>query len=89
MDDLKNSETMTDSIFFNLICREGTPKIIDSYLKLHNVDEYTIGTGFDNGCMFNIDNAKYLLIGDGDKYYLANIKHRYKTQLLLQNSLYY
>lgn len=60
MDDLKNSETMTDSIFFNLICREGTPKIIDSYLKLHNVDEYTIGTGFDNGCMFNIDNAKYL-----------------------------
>lgn len=56
----ENIQIMTNSIFFNLICCEGTPKIVESYLKLHNVDEYDIGTGFDNSCMFNLDNAKYL-----------------------------
>ena len=54
------TEKITNSIFFNLICRDGTPEIVSSYLKLYDVDEYTIRTGFDNGCMFNLDNAKLL-----------------------------
>ncbi len=57
---INNSTKPTNDIFFNQICRIGNPEIIESFMQLNDIGKYTIGTGFDNGCMFNLDNAKWL-----------------------------
>ncbi len=66
-----DNDNISKSMFFCLICREGNPLIIKSYLKLHDVDEYDIGVGFDNACSHNLDNAKYLYAN----YQVACEKH--------------
>lgn len=55
-----NQSLLLSDIFFNELCRSGNSESIKTFLESNKIDEQTIGTGFDNGCAFNLDNAKWL-----------------------------